>query len=155
MLACQFIVPGATMSQPTVLEIAAPQCAAQDFDGEIVALNMTNGLYCSFRDLGAVLWRDLAAGHSVETLAALSAPALSGTQAVQDFAARVISEGLMRPAASNAPPQAEPQIAVALAAGTPAALTFEVYEDMKNLLLFDPVHEVDEIKGWPALPNGA
>lgn len=143
------------MTQSTVLEIAAPQCAAQDFDGEIVALNMTNGLYCSFRDLGAVLWRDLAAGHAVETLAELSAPALGGTQAVSDFAACIVAEGLMRPATGATPPQAEPRTAAALAAGTSPALTFEVFEDMKNLLLFDPVHEVDEVKGWPALPNGA
>ncbi|HWA50422.1 MAG TPA: hypothetical protein VG742_19295 [Dongiaceae bacterium] len=135
------------------MEIAAPACAAQDFDGEIVALNMSNGIYCSFRDLGAVLWRDLAAGHSVEALTALAAQALSGAQAVQDFVARVIAEGLMRPATNAVSPQEPPQIATALAAGVTPALTLEVYEDMKNLLLFDPVHEVDEVKGWPALPQ--
>jgi hypothetical protein len=143
------------MGQSTILEIAAPACAAQDFDGEIVALNMSNGIYCSFRDLGAVLWRDLAAGHPVETLAALSAPALGGEQAVQEFAERLVSEGLMRPAPAAAPPQEQPQVVAALSNGVTPALTFEVYEDMKNLLLFDPVHEVDEVKGWPALPQDA
>jgi hypothetical protein len=146
------------MTQLTVLEIAAPACAAQDFDGEIVALNLSNGIYCSFRDLAVALWRDLAAGHPVETLAALLAPALGGTQAVQDFTARITEQGLMRPAENTAVPNGqalgEPQVATALAAGTTPALTFEVFEDMKNLLLFDPVHEVDEVKGWPALPNG-
>ena len=143
------------MSQSTILEIAAPACAAQDFEGEIVALNLSNGIYCSFRDLGAVLWRDLAAGHPVEKLASLSAQALGGGQAVQDFVARVIAEGLMRPSSNTTPPQDRPLIVAALAAGTTPALTLEVYEDMKNLLLFDPVHEVDEVKGWPALPPGA
>jgi hypothetical protein len=143
------------MSQSTVLQIAEPECAAQDFDGEIVALNLSNGIYCSFRDLGAVLWRDLASGHSVEILAALSAQALGGTEAVRAFADRVTAEGLMRQAPAGAPPQGQPQIVAALAAGVTPALTFEVYEDMKNLLLYDPVHEVDEVKGWPALPKDA
>lgn len=143
------------MGQSTILEIAAPACAAQDFDGEIVALNMSNGIYCSFRDLAAALWRDLAAGHSVEALAALSAPALGGAEAVHDFVARITAEGLMRPASDAVVPQGPPQIVAALAAGTTPALTLEVYEDMKNLLLFDPVHEVDEVKGWPALPQDA
>jgi hypothetical protein len=143
------------MGPSTVLEIAAPACAAQDFDGEIVALNMSNGIYCSFRDLGAVLWRDLAAGHSVEALNALLAQALSGAEAVQDFVARIIAEGLMRPASNAASPAEQPQIVAALAGGVTPALTFEIFEDMKNLLLFDPVHEVDEVKGWPALPQDA
>ncbi len=143
------------MGQTTVLEIAAPGCAAQEFEGEVVALNLSNGIYCSFRDLGAVLWRDLAAGHAVEAMAALLAPTLGGTQAVEDFAARITAEGLMRPAPGATSPQVQPQVVAALAAGVAPALTFEVFEDMKNLLLFDPVHEVDEVKGWPALPNGA
>jgi len=143
------------MGQITVLEIAAPGCAAQEFDGEVVALNLSNGIYCSFRDLGAVLWRDLAAGHPVEAMAALLAPALGGTQVVQDFVARITAEGLMRPATNAAPVQDQPQVVAALAGGIAPALTFEVFEDMKNLLLFDPVHEVDDVKGWPALPNGA
>lgn len=143
------------MVETTVLEIAAPACAAQEFDGEIVALNLSNGIYCSFRDLGAVLWHDLAAGHAVEMLAALLAPSLGGTQVVHDFATRVTAEGLMRPAAHATPPQDQPQVVAALAAGVAPALTVEVYEDMKNLLLFDPVHEVDEVKGWPALPQDA
>lgn len=143
------------MGETTVLEIAAPECAAQEFDGEVVALNLSNGIYCSFRDLGAVLWRDLAAGHPVGTLADLLASALGGTQPVYDFASRVTAEGLMRPTVPAAPPSEQPQVVAALAAGMTSALTFEVHEDMKNLLLFDPVHEVDEVKGWPALPNGA
>lgn len=143
------------MAKTTILEIAAPACAAQDFEGEIVALNLNNGIYCSFRDLGAVLWRDLAAGHSVDILAALAAPVLGGTQPVHDFVERLMTEGLMRPAENPASLEEPPLLTAALAAGTNPALTFEVYEDMKNLLLFDPVHEVDEVKGWPALPNGA
>jgi hypothetical protein len=139
----------------TILEIAAPQCVAQDFDGEIIALNLANGTYYSVRDLGAVLWRDLAAGHAVEALADLAAGALGGTQPVMDFAANATAQGLMRPAAHATPPVGEPQIAAALASGAAPTLVIEVFEDMKNLILLDPVHEVDETRGWPTQPSDA
>jgi hypothetical protein len=142
------------MGQHTVLEIAAPQCAAQDFEGEVIALNLASGTYCSLRELGAVLWRDLAAGHPVEVLAALAAGSLGGPQPVLDFAANALAQGLMRPAAVAATPAAGPQLAGALADGK-TNLVFEVHEDMKTLILLDPVHEVDETRGWPNLPTGA
>lgn len=143
------------MSQPTILEVAAPQCVAQDFEGEIIALNLTSGTYYSLRDLGAVLWRDLAAGHPVEILAALAAKALGGTQPVMDFAANAAAQGLMRPATNAVLPAAEPQLTTALAGGVAPSLVFEVFDDMKSLILLDPVHEVDEARGWPSLPTNA
>lgn len=142
------------MKQQTVLEIAAPQCVAQEFEGEVIALNLYSGTYYSLRDLGAVLWRDLAAGHSVESLAAVGAGALSGTQPVPGFAANLQAQGLLRPAATGAAPAEAPLLVAALANGT-VDLTFEVYEDMQSLFQLDPVHEVDETRGWPTQPTKA
>jgi hypothetical protein len=142
------------MSQHTVLEIAAPQCAAQDFEGEIIALNLTTGTYYSLRDLGAVLWRDLAAGHAVESLAALAAGPLGSPEPVARFAARAQAEGLLRPSSSPVLSVAAPLLGAALAGGT-SEIVFEVYEDMQSLFLLDPVHEVDETRGWPTLPTSA
>ena len=143
------------MTKDTILEVAAPQCVAQDFDGEIIALNLASGTYFSVRDLGAVLWRDLAAGHSVESLAALVADSLGGTQPVLDFAANAEAQGLMRRASGAAAPSGEPQIGAAMAAGVAPHLVFELFDDMKSLILLDPVHEVDDTRGWPSLPKDA
>lgn len=143
------------MTKNTILEVAAPQCVAQDFEGEIIALNLATGTYYSIRDLGAVLWRDLVAGRSVESLAALAANFVGGAQPVHDFAANAEAQGLMRRASSAAVPSGEPQIAAALAAGGAPQLVFEVFDDMKSLILLDPVHEVDETRGWPSLPKNA
>lgn len=142
------------MSQHTILEVAAPQCVAQDFEGEIVALNLSSGTYYSLRDLGAVLWRDLAAGHPVEILAALAAQVLGGTQPIMDFAANAVAHGLLRPAANAAAAAGDPQLPAALAGNAAPALVLEVFDDMKSLILLDPVHEVDETRGWPTLPTG-
>ena len=53
-----------------VLEVAKPDCVADDFGGEVVVLNLISGVYFSLRDLAAAVWRDLAAGHPVESLIA-------------------------------------------------------------------------------------
>jgi hypothetical protein len=145
---------GRTMKHQTVLEIAAPECVAQEFEGEVIALNLNSGTYYSLRELGAVLWRDLAAGHSVESLAAIGAGALGGTQPVADFAANLQAQGLLRPAANDIAPAEAPLLVAALATGT-AGLTCEVYEDMQSLFQLDPVHEVDETRGWPTQPTNA
>lgn len=143
------------MSQKTILEIAAPNCVAQDFEGEVIALNLAKGTYYSLRDLAAVLWRDLAAGHPVQTLAALAADCLGGTQSVLDFVANLTAHDLMRLASNAAMPAAEPRLGQALAGAGTAELVFEVFDDMNSLILLDPVHEVDEKRGWPNLPTSA
>jgi len=142
------------MKQQTVLEIAAPHCVAQEFEGEVIALNLASGTYYSLRDLGAVLWRDLAAGHSVESLSALAVGALGGIQAVIDFAAAMEVQGLLRPASSPVVPVGEPRLGAALAMGI-SGVIFEAFEDMQSLFLLDPVHEVDETRGWPTQPPSA
>ena len=40
-------------SSATILEVAAPQCVAEDFDGEIVVLNTDSGVHFSLRGTGA------------------------------------------------------------------------------------------------------
>jgi|RhiMethySRZTD1v2_1073278.scaffolds.fasta_scaffold522603_2 hypothetical protein len=142
------------MKQQTVLEIAAPSCVAQEFEGEVIALNLASGTYYSLRDLGAVLWQDLAAGHSVESLAALAAGPLGSIQAVVDFAANVEAHGLLRPASNPVTAVGEPRLVAALAVGT-SGMILEAFEDMQSLFLLDPVHEVDDTRGWPTQPTSA
>jgi hypothetical protein len=32
-------------------------------------------------------------------------------------------------------------------------IVFEIYEDMQDLILSDPIHDVDETIGWPGLES--
>lgn len=141
---------GVPMTQQTVLEIAAPACVAQEFEGEVIALNLEKGTYYSLRGLSATLWRDLAAGHPVDVLAALA----TDPQAVRDFAANLSAQGLMR-SASGPAATTTPAFAVAVASGGAMDLVLEVFDDMNSLILLDPVHDVDTSRGWPNPPTGA
>jgi hypothetical protein len=138
-------------SSATILEVAAPQCVAEDFDGEIVVLNTDSGVYFSLRGFGASLWADLAAGHSVEALVGLAGDPATAA-AVRSFANSLISEGLMRPAPAPVEPSAAPTLDVKMLSGEDPPI-LEAFHDMKSLLLLDPVHEVDPDVGWPKLPE--
>jgi hypothetical protein len=131
----------------TVLEVAHPECADEVLADEVVVLNVETGIYFSMRGLAAALWRDLAAGHRVEELAHHADEQGYGAQRVTEFVSELIRRGLMRP--SSHPPAAGVLSSAALLQAGSAELIFEVYEDMQDLILSDPIHDVDESMGWP------
>jgi hypothetical protein len=79
------------------LEVATPDCIADNFDGEVVVLNMASGVYFSLRDLAGAVWRDLASGHPpsdlIGELGAVDAEL--GVRA-REFIAQIEQHGLMR-----------------------------------------------------------
>jgi len=132
-----------------VLEFAKRDCVADDIDGEIVVLNLVSGVYFSLRNLAAAVWRDLAAGHSVGSL-------ISGIGRVDERIAVATAElidkfeqtGIMRQA-SPRPVETEPESLASVRTGE-VRLTFESFDDMKELVLSSPVHisDIDDQMGW-------
>ena len=125
--------------------------AAEDFDGEFVVLDLASGKYFSLAGSSAIVWRGLMAGHSVETLCA-SLPADDPRRAgVAGLVASLVSHELIIPATPDQPGPAS--IADELAAG-PEGFGIEVFEDLSDLLVADPIHDVDPQAGWPHRPKG-
>jgi hypothetical protein len=123
--------------------------AAEDFDGEFVVLDLESGKYFSLAGGAAIVWRGLSVGHSVDTLTA----ALPAGDARREQAAGVVSElvasGLIRPDGEATGGDAQtPQL---LAAST-AAFDIQSFDDLADLLVADPIHDVDAEAGWPHLP---
>lgn len=132
----------------TVLEVASPECAAEDFDGEIVAMHLDTGMYFSMAGTAAVIWHDLAAGHSAESLVRLAGNNKELGNAVERFVVELMDSGLMRKAAGVQAPVEPARFASAVYDAT-ALPVLEAFGDMKKQLLLDPVHDVDEQVGWP------
>jgi hypothetical protein len=123
--------------------------AAEDFDGEFVVLDLASGKYFSLAGNSAIVWRGLMAGHSVETLCAglpAGDPRRSG---VEDLVAGLLSHELIKPMTSEQTP--DPAIAAELA-GSTGDFGMEVFDDLSDLLVADPIHDVDPAVGWPHLP---
>jgi hypothetical protein len=135
----------------TILEIARPDCAAEVLQDEVVALNVETGIYFSMRGLAVPLWHDLAAGYPVEELARHANGHGDGAERVTDFAAQITRHGLMRPCPPR--PVASEMASAGLLADGAREIVFEIYEDMQDLILSDPIHDVDETMGWPGLES--
>lgn len=139
------------MTRPSRLRIAEPNCVADDFGGEIVALNLDTGYYFSLRGLASGIWLDLAAGHSTATVTAamgILGPAVEGqaNALIDDLLARGLmvvdeTEGIVDPV--------DALRVSGMIDGGEAILAFEVYDDMQDLVLNDPIHDVDLEAGWP------
>jgi hypothetical protein len=137
----------------TILELASPQCSAEEFDGEIVALNLETGMYYSMSGLAGRIFNDLANGHSAETLLELAARGSTIQKDVDVFIRALQDAGLMRSRIMPGAPTAPLTVSAELL-GASASPVLESFGDMQSLLLLDPVHEVDELVGWPKAPDG-
>jgi hypothetical protein len=129
-------------------EFAAPECVADDFGGEIVAINLESGRYFSLRGLAYVLWNDLVAGLSPKTLLDEIAAADSTlADACATFIADLLQHGLIRP--STAAPVTHEPTSIPLVRQGAEPPVVEVFDDMADLFEADPIHDVDESSGWP------
>jgi hypothetical protein len=113
-----------------------PEVVHETVDGEVVIIHLGTGVYYSIRGRGVSLWEGAVAGATSDSLARV-AP----TEA-ESFLRELEGEGLIERAdGSDATWQAPDAVD-----GEPAVL--ERFDDMEDLLLLDPVHEVDD-QGWP------
>ena len=129
----------------------SPLVVADTVDGEAIVVHLGTGTYYSFLGDSMLLWNAVAAGAGSERIAAEVAAA-SGTtadaaqKAVDEFCSSLLAEGLIVEPAGEADP--EPDVDLSAGGEGLVAPSFESHTDMQDLVLLDPVHEVDE-RGWP------
>jgi hypothetical protein len=139
-----------------------PRKVARDaVEDEAILIHLESGNYFSLRGSAAEIWGDiegnLAEDQLVEALLRrYDAPRDVLVSAVGSFVELLLGEGLMtvseapagassgleRDASGELPPEAPKREFT--------APTFEKFTDMADLLLLDPIHEVDPKRGWPA-----
>ena len=130
------------------------------FEDETVLINLDSGSYYSFPGSGALIWDLISSGRSIgEVVAQLQQRFPDATDEIEicvlDFIGKLVEERLVLEqdagdleaiALGEQPP---------LRKGTESKFEkpcLQKYSDMQDLLLLDPIHEVDEM-GWPnALP---
>lgn len=136
--------------------INEPHVLHQMIDGEVVIIHLDTGNYYSLLKSGADVWSAVAGGAGMRGICAALARKYRTNEenfadAVAGFVARLQSEGLIEAlddagAAEDLSPREEESPAAPPPFEPPL---LEKYEDMQDLILLDPVHEVDDEKGWP------
>lgn len=131
-----------------------PKVINKEFDDELVLANYDNGIYYSLADSGAKIWLALKAGASEENIIAEFGRKFSSTATIEtnirDFIGNLLAEGLIVPAEKGEEKQ-KPSLD-GLQSFQPPIL--ERFDDLKELLLLDPVHDVDDA-GWPVKAEDA
>jgi hypothetical protein len=129
---------------------------SETIDGEVVIINLGTGNYYSLQDSGAIVWRGLEQGATLDELEQHFVTAFADAGAVRDlldaFVEQLLFDGLLV-VADGAPP-AIPSL------DAPTADAFEAprlerFTDMQDLILLDPVHDVDAEAGWPSAKRPA
>ena len=134
------------------LQVNRPSIIDETIDGEVVAVDLQQGSYYSIRGAGVQIWRSLAEPSTPEGVVTLVAehfgrPEDQVTEAVRSFIADLNGHGLLKPAedGSDYPDPSDPAPDASTEYEPPL---LEKFTDMEDLLLLDPVHEVDG-RGWP------
>ena len=128
------------------IRVNEPDVVFEAFDEEVVLVNLETGNYYSLRGSGPRVWMALSSGIPVEALAG-SIAAETGTQAhsieaeIASFVGELLDAAIVVEAQRDAP-------ATPAWEGPFEAPNLETYTDMQDLLLLDPVHDVDST-GWP------
>jgi hypothetical protein len=128
----------------------SPNISARSFGDEIVAANFVTGIYYSLLGSAAQIWEGLIAGVPLDRIVA-EVSVLSDVDSA-DFARAadalveaMLTEKLIVPAENFVQSNWKPLPASEGRYGLPV---LERFTDMQDLLLLDPVHEVEEM-GWP------
>lgn len=139
------------MRESGIYAIASKDIVFESFDGEAVVLDLTTGKYFGFSDSGSRLWDALSSGVPAAELAGAvtGAGPLSGAD-IDGFVSQLLEFGLLA-AVADAPAQPLSGALLAQLADTTEPLKVDIHDDLADLIVVDPIHEVEEPLGWPAL----
>ena len=138
-----------------VYQINTPAVVSEIIDGEAIIMNLKSGDYYSTEGVGTVLWHGIELRKTYPQLleivktAFLTVP--EDLAAVIDpFIDELITHELVRemPAESAGASSDLVNLSQVNDICEFRAPVLNVYRDMKDLLLLDPIHDVDEV-GWP------
>ncbi len=145
------------MSRVDRYRINSPSVIHETIDGEVVIVNLDKGHYYSLRDSGTAIWNCVIQGMSKPEIVSTILVEYEGDRdhienGVGQILAQLQSEEMIVKDGNGE------DLENSLEVETPPSRetikqqfkspVLERYTDMEDLLLLDPIHEVDE-SGWP------
>lgn len=135
------------------LKVNAPSVVAEVIDGEAVIMDLASGHYFSTQHVGCDIWRGIELGASRSMIVRSLASAYdvepdAASEAVASFIVELLKHNLV--VESNGTSSgAEDQVTWLSDTRQPFSHpVLNAYTDMEELLLLDPIHDVDQA-GWP------
>ncbi len=147
------------MSPHEHYRINSPGVIHELFDNEVVIINLDSGNYYSVNEIGLEIWKRLINGMSLKKIISsvvdlYDTDEINAENTVHQFIKELSENEIIVPS-EGAPPTAvdsDPSPSEELAPEIKRPFIspqLKIYTDMQELLLLDPIHEVDET-GWPS-----
>lgn len=126
---------------------------SETLDGETIIIQLETGTYYSANATASAVWERVKAGAGLDEIvtALVRAYAVEDAEAraaARSFLDRLIADGLI--VETDAPAAVVPEPASVAERAAFVAPALQTYDDMQQMLLADPIHDVDE-RGWPIL----
>jgi Coenzyme PQQ synthesis protein D (PqqD) len=139
--------------------VNSPHVISETVGGETIIVNLASGHYFSLQGTAVDVWEAIERGEASESIvlelehryeAGEGEIAGAVQKLLDDFAAAelLVAETNGSAGATPAPPQAAAERVPFVAP------SFSTFTDMQDIILLDPVHEVDT-RGWPHASTGA
>jgi len=135
--------------------VNTPTVTHETIDGEAVIINLDSGNYYSLVDAGSLIWALVDRGASASEVHELLQQSYQGDatdidRGVQELLAQLQQENLIVPVDEAAAADLAGVLPSSNGHEKPSfnAPSLNKFSDMQELLLLDPIHDVDEA-GWP------
>lgn len=121
-------------------------------DGEAVIIDLATGSYHAAAGVAGTVWEGMVCGHSLDRIMGdvrrshTDVPADAET-AVRTFIDSVVAAGLAQPA-TNAGSTSDSRVPAGPEPTPWSVPVLESHDDLADLMLLDPVHDVTNL-GWP------
>ena len=124
--------------------------AFENFDEEIVVVNLPLGYYYSLKGTARKLFLEIVNGTNPSNLAKYIVANFNITfNEAQVFSEQFIEKLYSNQLIVEIPPVNDVSYLEATDKCDFENPEIEIYDDMKELLSLDPIHDVDSIQGWP------
>ena len=151
----QFPYNRQTMTENKTYKIDSLRAISETLEGETIIINLENGNYYSMNETGSALWNQIGSGCSVDRIMAdfvsnYDVDAETATKAINTLVESLLHDGLILETEPTEPSPSESTSENSHPRKAFVAPAIERYEDMQEMILADPVHDVGAM-GWPKL----
>jgi hypothetical protein len=140
-------------------KIRNKQVINETLDNETIIINLETGVYYSINLTGTIIWKAIDSGFNINTITDkfLVKFENQASENIQELITRFVnfieSELLIEKAETATLDSASFDKFLAGITSDFITPTIEKYQDMQDMLLADPIHEVEN-DGWPILKKG-
>lgn len=136
-----------------ILKVNAPAVVAEVIDGEAVIMDLASGHYFSTQQVGCEIWRAIERGASRSAIVATLVSTYDvephvASAAVTTFVGELVQRNLVVESNGDAGSGEQPVNGSGVQRPAFTSPVLNSYTDMEDLLLLDPIHDVDQA-GWP------